>query len=230
VAYLVAKTDAEAAAKIAVEHGGGNSYTANGLAWAAMQVAQKDKAAGHKLIDQAFRSIHDRAPNATGFGFFGGWGEAAGLVSNIAHAIDYPYRADFAAHIFAERPTEQDAFTEAQVLGACVGLAALLAPMDRVAAKTLLDISDRRRDAIGSAGGRIRGDREMLTAWGLIDPVQAAPMLLAEVEKQKASGRALSEHAGILEALDIMTAPPTYRLQRLAQRFGNGWPMGDLDR
>jgi hypothetical protein len=228
VAYLMAPADPEAAARLAEECGEGSSYTARGLAWAALAVAPRDKPAARRLIDRAFRSVHDRTSEAKGWNFFGGWGEAAGTVALFALATDYPDRADLATHVFAERPTAQDVSTEVRAVEANVGLAVLLAPVDRAAARTLLDVAEPRRDVIGSGGGGVR-QRTYLTAWALIDPPRAVPLLTGEIGKLNAAGKGLPEHCDLLDVLTVMTAPAADRPRAMARSLSIGWPTEEIE-
>ncbi len=226
--HHMALTDTEAAIRIAEEHGNGDSYTSLGLAWIALRIAPRDRAAAHRLIDRAFRAIHERPEHAIGYGSFGGFGEAAAHVALIAFAIDDPQRADLAVHVFAERPSD-DLSSGIKASEAHVGCAALLAPVDRAAARLLLDIGESRRDSIGTGSGNIRRDREYLMAWALVDPARAEPMLVAQIDRLKSQGHGVSEHSGLVEALDIMTLAAPERLRRIAHRFGSAWPTGEYE-
>jgi protocatechuate 3,4-dioxygenase beta subunit len=219
VAYRLAATDPEAAARLAEQYGEGDYCTPLGLAWAALAVARRDPSAAHRLIDRAFRAIHERRPEAVG-----SWGETAGSVALYALAVQYPHRGDLAAHVFAERPTDQDWLWTRRLLEAEVGLAVLLAPIDRAAARTLLEATEPRKAALG-------GDRRARywKAWGLIDPTRATPLFLAEIDRLKANSKEFHKRCDLLDVLDVLTAPPADRLELLARQHGRGWPEGDIE-
>jgi hypothetical protein len=224
----MAPSDADRAARLVEEHAEGSHYAALGLAWAALAVAPRDKPAAHRLIERAFRSIHDRTFESGSSYSISEWAKTAGQVALLAYAIDYPDRAALAAHVFAERPTGQDMFSEVQIVEATLVLALLLSPVDRSAARTLLDAAEPHQDVIGSGGTGI-GRREYLMAWGLIDPERAVPILLTEIENLKAAGKGMPQQCDLLEVLYIMTEPAAERPRMLARLHGAGWPTGEID-
>jgi hypothetical protein len=226
-AYHMAAADPEAAARLVEECGAGSSYTAQGLAWAALASAPKDRAVARRLIDRAFRAIHDRSPEAVGYNHFGGWGESAAAVALCAWVGGDRDGAALAAHVYAERPTGQEV-TEVRAVEANVGLAALLAPIDRAAARSLLDAAEARREVIGSGGGGIR-HREYLLAWAVIDSDRAVLLLAEEIEKLKAAGKGLPEHCDLLSVLNVMTASAADRPRLLAGIYGVGWPTEEIE-
>jgi uncharacterized GH25 family protein len=220
VAYLMAPNHTETAVRIAEECGEGGNYTALGLAWAALAVAPQNKPESHRLIDRAFRAIHDRSPNASDSG---SWGETAGTVALAAFTIDYPNRVALAAHVFAERPTQQDVQSDVRAVEANITLAILLAPADRAAARSLLDAAELRKDLVGSGGQNVRR-REYLIAWGLIDPKYATPLLISEIERLKGSPQLFTERCDLLDALGFLTTPPADRPRALGRSHWTGWP------
>jgi hypothetical protein len=221
-AYVMAATNPEAAVKL-LDLGEGSSYTAAGYGWIALAVAPRDKPLAHRMIDRGFRAIHERNPKAKDWNSFGGWGEAAAALALFAVAVDHPDRAALAAHVIAERPTISDVSSEVRALEANIGLALLLAPADRAAARMLLDIAERRKQDIGGGQGGIR-QREYLTAWALIDPQRSVSLLVAQIEKLKASGNGLNERSSVMDVLAIMTKTAGDRPRSIAKMLWTGWP------
>src|SRR5262249_32419693 len=157
---------------------------------------------------------------------YGEWGETAATVALCALAVRYPHRTDLAAHVFAERATAQGRVSAVDVVETDIGLALLLAPVDRAAARTLLEAAEPRTAALGKAGGRGAVSWE---AWGRIAPTRATPLLLAKIDRLKTNRQEFHKHCDLLGVLDIMTAPPAQRLELLARQPGSGWPSGELE-
>src|SRR5207244_10937881 len=120
--------------------------------------------------------IHDRPQG----GWPGRWAQTTAALALCAFALHHPDRDTLAAHVFAERPTEQDVGGVVRAVETSVELALLLAPVDRAAARVLLDAAEARKDLIGSGGQNVR-HREYLAAWCFVDPNRIVRVLTAAV-------------------------------------------------
>src|SRR5438105_3413334 len=122
-----------------------------------------------------------------------------------------------------KRPTEQDVGDVVRAVETNVELALLLAPVDRAAARVLLDAAEARKDLIGSGGQNVR-HREYLAAWCFVDPNRIVRLLSAEIEKLKASGQSVPERCDLLEVLGYLTTAPANRPLALSRMLWVNWP------
>jgi hypothetical protein len=223
LAYRLAATRPDDAMRIVDGMSASHAYgfpqetRAQAFRWMAAAVAPHDKARAGRLIDQAF-AIY-LSPSEGEYSDNRRATQAAALAV-VAAEIGYPDMESVVSRVLASRVTTKHASNAAVVVESSAAMAVLLALVDPATAAEILVALEPQSDLVGSGYSGVPKD-VWLKAWTLADPQHAMQLADRELAKVKEQRDGDLWRSGLLQVVDLWTAPAGERFRKVAGHLHN---------
>lgn len=216
-AYLLVETNPDLAIKL-VRQCEDNGNRAQALGRLAVRVAEFDKPQAWEMIDSAL-AIHRANPNSyRSWSNFGGAGPFAAAFAYHAKQVDYPDMESVIWHVRAA--CRANAERGQDRLSATIKTARILALVDRIAARDLLNSIVGKTDQISREEGGVSLYDQWLQAWLMVDFGRGVKLLGEELDEIKESGAKNRIRYGHGEVFRLLVSRPNERFNVLLRETG----------
>ena len=216
-AYSLVTEEPDLAVKLVYQCEESNNR-AQALGRLAVEIAKNDQAKAWKMIDDAL-AIHRSNPNvATGWSNYGGAGPFVAAIAYQAKSIGYPDMDSAVWQVIAACRANNE--IGQQRIAATVDTARLLALVDKLAARDLLNsIAITTDQALQTRGGQSLNER-WLQAWLLVDFGKGTGLIREELEEMKEAGKENPLRRGHGKVFRLLVAAPEDRFKLLLDETG----------
>ncbi len=195
-------------------------YRTEALVHVAVVVASRDRKLAWALIDKALDLYLANAEAFRSWRNYVGRSTFAAWTAGQAQIVGYPDLASAVARTLACRPSLQDAHSPAHALETQVRMAKVLALVDPVVARQMLEAVIPQQALLGSGySGFERQD--WLLARCLADPVGGLALVDEAIAKLDPRQEMAFYHCGVLQLAELLTATPEQRV-RAAMGLNSG--------
>lgn len=200
---------------------------AQALGWLAVPVAKIDRPRAWKLIDEAL-AVHRGNNNAyESWSNFGAAGPFAAALAVQAQATDYPDMESVIWHVRAACRS-RGAVTEVQRrLRSTIGTARILAIVDKIAARELLNAVADKVDQLPRGRGGVSLYDQWLQAWLIVDFNRGVSLLTEELAELAESGKENAMRYGHGPVFKLLVAEPQERFSVVIEHGTGLWEIDD---